>query len=181
MVRLRSLQAMRVFTIGHGTRPADELVECLREAGAETLVDVRRYPGSRRNPQFNQAELKETLREVGIGYRHAVELGGRLRGEPGEERFPCIRVPAFRSYAARMGAPEWQSALAAALEEPAPCLMCAETPWQRCHRRLISELLVARGHEVVHLIRPRERESHRLFDESEIREGKLYLCGALVG
>lgn len=172
---------MQVLTIGHGTRPIAELVTCLEEAGAETLVDVRRFPGSRRNPQFNQVALREALGEAGIAYRHAVELGGRLSGELGEERFPCIRVPAFRSYAARMGTAEWQAALDAALGEPAPCLMCAETPWQRCHRRLISELLVARGHDLVHLIRPGERESHRLFDDSEIREGKLYLCGALVG
>jgi uncharacterized protein (DUF488 family) len=171
---------VRVLTIGHGTRPAAELVDCLREAGTETLVDVRRFPGSRRNPQFNQDVLDETLRPAGIRYRHAVELGGRLSGEPGEERFPCIRAAAFRSYAARMGTSEWQAALAEALAEPAPCLMCAETPWQRCHRRLISELLVARGHDVVHLIRPGERESHRLFDDSEVREGKLYLCGAEV-
>ena len=172
---------MKVFTIGHGTRPAAELVESLEEAGVQTLVDVRRFPGSRRNPRFNQGPLNETLREAGIAYRHAVELGGRLRGEPGEERFPCIRVPAFRSYAARMGTAEWQDALERVLAEPTPCLMCAETPWQRCHRRLISELLVARDHEVVHLIRPGERQSHRLFEESEIRAGKLYLCGALVG
>jgi uncharacterized protein (DUF488 family) len=172
---------MRISTIGHGTRPADELLACLQEAGAETLVDVRRFPGSRRNPQFNGARLAETLREAGIAYRHAVELGGRLSGEPGEERFPCIRVAAFRSYAARMGTGEWQQALESVLAEPAPCLMCAETPWQRCHRRLISELLVARGHEVVHLIRPGQRERHRLFDDSEVREGKLHLCGALVG
>jgi uncharacterized protein (DUF488 family) len=172
---------MRIFTVGHGTRPAEELVACLREAAVETLVDVRRFPGSRRNPQFNGPALDETLREAGIAYRHAVELGGRLSGEPGEERFPCIRVAAFRSYAARMGTDEWQQALENALTDTAPCLMCAETPWQRCHRRLISELLVARGHGVVHLIRPGKRESHRLFDDSEIREGKLYLCGALVG
>jgi uncharacterized protein (DUF488 family) len=171
---------MRVLTIGHGTRPAAELVDCLQEAGARTLVDVRRFPGSRRNPQFNQAALGATLREAGIGYRHAVGLGGRRSGEPGEERFSCIRVAAFRSYAARMGTPDWQAALDEALAEPAPCLMCAETQWQRCHRRLISELLVARGHEVVHLIRPRQREPHRLFDDSEVREGRLYLCGALV-
>lgn len=171
---------MRVFTIGHGTRAADELVACLQEVGVRTLVDVRRFPGSRRNPQFNGPALADALGEAGIGYRHAVELGGRLRGEPGEERFPCIRVAAFRSYAARMGAAEWQSALADALAEPAPCLMCAETPWWRCHRRLISELLAARGHEVVHLIRPGEREPHRRFDDAEVREGKLYLCGALV-
>jgi uncharacterized protein (DUF488 family) len=169
-----------VFTIGHGTRPADELVETLVEAGVKTLVDVRRYPGSRRNPQFGQAAVVEALRPVGIAYRHAVELGGRLHGEPGEERFPCIRVAAFRSYAARMGTPEWQAALADVLAAPAPCLMCAETDWHRCHRRLISELLVARGEEVVHLIRPGDRQPHRLFEESEIREGKLYLCEALV-
>jgi uncharacterized protein (DUF488 family) len=171
---------MRVLTIGHGTRPAEELVDCLLEARAETLVDVRRFPGSRRNPQFNQAALSETLASAGVRYRHAVELGGRLSGEPGAERFPCIRVAAFRSYAARMGTEEWQRALEEALAEPAPCLMCAETPWQRCHRRLISELLSARGHEVVHLIRPGRRDPHRLFDDSEVREGKLYLCGALV-
>jgi uncharacterized protein (DUF488 family) len=169
-----------VFTIGHGTRPADELVECLREAGVQTLVDVRRHPGSRRNPQFGQAALVGTLGPVGIDYRHAVELGGRLSGEPGEERFPCIRVAAFRGYAARMGTPDWQAALTKALAAPVPCLMCAETDWHRCHRRLISELLVARGKEVVHLIRPGERQPHRLFGESEIREGKLHLCGALV-
>jgi len=170
----------KVLTIGHGSRPADELVACLLEAEARTLVDVRRFPGSRRNPQFGQAALSETLRAASIGYRHAVELGGRLSGEPGEERFGCIRVAAFRSYAARMGSAEWQDALAGALVEPSPCLMCAETAWQRCHRRLISDLLVARGHDVVHLIRPGELERHRLFDDAEVREGKLFLCGALV-
>ncbi|HSB38414.1 MAG TPA: DUF488 domain-containing protein [Gaiellaceae bacterium] len=171
---------MRVFTVGHGTRPVDELVECLLEARVRTLVDVRRFPGSRRNPQFNQGPVAQSLRDAGIDYCHAVELGGRLSGEPGEGRFPCIRVAAFRSYAARMGTAEWQDALAAALADPVPCLMCAETPWQRCHRRLISELLTARGHEVVHLIAPGRREAHRLFDGAEIREGRLYLCGAPV-
>lgn len=169
-----------IYTIGHGTRPVDELVACLRETSVETLVDVRRFPGSRRNPQFNRDALAATLAAAGIEYRHAVELGGRRSSEPGEERFACLRVAGFRSYAARMSTNEWQEALAAALSEPAPCLMCAETAWQRCHRRMISELLVARGHEVVHLIRPHERERHRMYEESEIRDGRLYLCGALV-
>jgi uncharacterized protein (DUF488 family) len=171
---------MRVFTIGHGTRPAEELLECLLEAGIRTLVDVRRFPASRRNPQFGGAALAESLRDAGIAYRHAAELGGRRSGEPGEERFACIRTAGFRSYAARMGADAWQEALEASLAEPDPCLMCAETLWWRCHRRLIAELLVARGHGVWHLIRPGKREPHRLSDDAEARDGRLYLCGELV-
>jgi uncharacterized protein (DUF488 family) len=169
-----------VRTIGHGTRPLEELVAMLVQARVETLVDVRRFPGSRRNPQFGRERLEAALREAGIGYRHAVELGGRRSGEPDEERFACIRTPAFRSYAARMGRPEWQEALAAALAEPSPCLMCAETLWWRCHRSLVSELLAARGHRVVHLLRPGEWRPHRPFGEAEHRDGKLYLCGHFV-
>ena len=170
--------AREVFTIGHGRRTAAELVACLREAQVATLVDVRRYPMSRRNPQFNQTALAQTLAEAGIEYRHAVELGGRRSNVPGEERFACLGP--FAGYAAGMGAPEWQEALARALAEPDPCFMCAETPWQRCHRRFISELLVARRRQIVHLIRPGEREAHRLHPEGDVRDDKLYLCGALV-
>jgi uncharacterized protein (DUF488 family) len=170
---------MKVWTIGHGTRPAEELLEMLRIAGVRTLVDVRRVPRSRWNPQYNLRAIEETVTQVGLRYRHAEALGGLLSGEAGEERFACVQTPALRSYAARMGTPAWQSALAAALAEPAPCLMCAETAWQRCHRRLISELLVARGHEVLHL-HPDGVEPHRLSDDAEVRDGRLYLCGELV-
>jgi uncharacterized protein (DUF488 family) len=169
-----------VFTIGHGTRSADELVACLDEAGVRTLVDVRRFPGSRRHPQFNGTALADTLDRAGIAYRHAVELGGRRSGEPGEERFSCIETPGFRSYVARMGVSEWQRALAAALSEPAPCFMCAETLWWRCHRRFIAELLAARGHDVRHLISPGQSQRHRLLPTAETSDGKLYLCGEVV-
>jgi uncharacterized protein (DUF488 family) len=172
---------VRVFTVGHGARPIDELLEVLAEAGVQTLVDVRRFPSSRRHPQFNQAGLAAAVEAVGIAYRHAVELGGRRSGEPGEERFRCIEVAAFRSYVARMGTPEWQDALAAALTEPEPCFMCAETLWWRCHRRLIAELLLARGHHVVHLLRPGHSEPHRPWEPiSETRAGVLHLCGEPV-
>ena len=107
-----------IFTIGHGRREASELVACLREADVATLVDVRRYPGSRRNPQFNQKELAAALAEAGIAYRHVVELGGLRSNEPGEERFAC--VGSFAGYAARMGTPEWQDALALVLDEKRP-------------------------------------------------------------
>jgi uncharacterized protein (DUF488 family) len=169
-----------VHTIGHGTRPLDELVSMLTHAGVETLVDVRRYPGSRRNPQFNRGPLEAALAEAGIAYRHALDLGGRLFGEPGQERFACIRVDSFRAYAARMTTAGWQDALAAALAAPAPALMCSETPWTKCHRRLISELLHARGEEVRHLVRPGRTEPHVPWEIAESRGGRLYLCGALV-
>jgi len=169
-----------VYTIGHGARPVEELVETLREAEVRTLVDVRRYPGSRRHPQFARDALAGTLGDAGVDYRHAVEPGGRLSGEPGEERFGCLRVAAFRSYAARMGTEPWQAALERELAEPAPCFMCAETLWWRCHRRLIAELLHARGHEVVHLLGPGERQAHRPWDVAESRDGRLYLCGEPV-
>jgi uncharacterized protein (DUF488 family) len=169
-----------VFTIGHGTRPLDELVATLHGAGAETLVDVRRFAGSRRNPQFNAGPLRDALGAAGIAYRPSPELGGRLSNEPGEDRFACIRVAAFRSYAARMTTPEWQQALADVLELPMPCFMCAETLWTRCHRRLIAEQLHARGIEVVHLLGPTRREAHVQWDVAETRDGKLYLCSELV-
>jgi len=106
---------VRVFTIGHGRRSSEELITCLRESGVRTLVDVRRFPGSRRNPQFDQATLAEALGAAEIVYRHAEELGGRLANEPREERFSCLGVAAFRSYAARMGTAPWQPALDSAL------------------------------------------------------------------
>jgi uncharacterized protein (DUF488 family) len=121
----------------------------------------------------------ESLAEAGIEYRHAIELGGKRGAEPGMERFACLSM--FASYVAHMGTTEWQAALSDALAAPSPCFMCAETPWQRCHRRFVAELLSARGHEVVHLIRPGERESHRPHPDAEVSDGLLYLCGNVVG
>ena len=168
-----------IHTIGHGRRPVEELVESLREASVETLVDVRRFPSSRRNPQFNQATLAATLADAGIAYEHAAELGGLRTKEPGEELFACLGQ--FAGYAARMRTTAWHRALDEALTQPTPGLMCAETPWQRCHRRMIAELLVARGHEVVHLIEPGIQERHTAHRAAELRDGILYLCDEPVG
>jgi uncharacterized protein (DUF488 family) len=172
---------MKVWTVGHGARTAEDFLLLLRSGGVQTLIDVRRFPGSRRHPQFNQTALAASLQDAGIEYRHEVELGGRRSGELGEDRFACIETPAFRSYAARMSAPEWQQALERSLAEPSPCFMCAETLWWRCHRRLISDLLVARGHEILHLVRAGETQQHQLGFDGEIRDGRLFLCGQEVG
>jgi uncharacterized protein (DUF488 family) len=79
-----------------------------------------------------------------------------------------------------MGTAIWQTALARELTAPAPCLMCAETLWWKCHRRLIADLLTARGHEVLHLLSAHETRMHRFGEEAEARAGRLYLCGELV-
>ena len=171
---------MRVSTIGHGTRTSKELVATLHEAEVESVVDVRRFPGSRRNPQFNQAALAEDLERVGIAYLHLPDLGGRRSGIPGEERFACIRVSSFRSYAAWMSSSEWQQAFAQALELTSPCFMCAEILWWRCHRRLIAELVHARGDRVVHLLGPGRQQRHEPWSVAEARDCRLYLCGELV-
>ena len=171
---------MRLWTIGHGTRTSDELVTTLHQADVETLVDVRRFPASRRNPQFDQAALAEELECAGIAYLHLPDLGGRRSGVPGEEQFACLRVSSFRSYAAWMSSSEWQQAIVQALGLASPCFMCAETlPW-RCHRRLIGDWLVAREVEIAHLLAPGSSVEHRPFAETEIRHGRLYLCGKLV-
>jgi uncharacterized protein (DUF488 family) len=168
----------RVFTIGHGARSSEELLECLVEADVRTLVDVRRFPGSRRHPQFGRDAVAATVEAAGIAYRHEERLGGRRTGG---DRFDCIRVAAFRGYAEWMGGDEFAAALAESLAQPAPCFMCAETLWWQCHRRLIAELLAARGHEVVHLMRPGHRDAHRAWEPiSETRDGVLYLCGERV-
>jgi uncharacterized protein (DUF488 family) len=167
-----------IHTIGHGRRPVEELVACLREARVETLVDVRRFPSSRRNPQFDQAALAATLDEAEISYAHAVELGGLRTEEPGEELFACLGQ--FAGYAARMRTGAWQAALEEALGHSRPCFMCAETPWQRCHRRLIAEALAASGRDVVHLIGPGVQERHNGHRAAEVRAGTLYLCGQPV-
>jgi uncharacterized protein (DUF488 family) len=165
-------------TIGHGARSGEELVQCLVEAGVRTLVDVRRFPGSRRHPQFGREAVAAVVEEAGIAYRHAAALGGRRSGGEG---FGCLRVAAFRAYAEWMGGDEFQAALAGALELPSPCFMCAETLWWRCHRRLIAELLAARGHDVLHLLRPGHADPHRRWEPvADWRDGRLYLCGELV-
>jgi len=170
--------SMRLFTIGHGTRSVDELVECLRAAGVRTLVDVRRFPGSRKHPQFGRDALAAAVHDAGIAYVHEERLGGRRTGG---DRFDCIRVAAFRGYAEWMRSDAFQAALADALKLQAPCFLCAETLWWRCHRRLIAELLHAHGHEVVHLLRPGYSQPHRPWEPiAETHDGILYLCGERV-
>jgi uncharacterized protein (DUF488 family) len=148
-----TLSGPTLYTVGHSTRSAEQLLEILREADVKVIADVRAYPSSRRHPQFNRDALASWLPDAGIRYVHVPGLGGRREPVPGSPN-GAWRERAFQGYADHMSSPEFQSALAqleACAREAATAIMCAEAVWWRCHRRLISDALVARGWQVHHL------------------------------
>lgn len=152
------------YTIGHSTRSIDEFVGLLLENGVETLVDVRRYPSSRRYPQFNKPLLMQSLHDAGITYLHEEALGGRrpVRRDSVNNGW---RVAGFRGYADYMQTAPFQEALARLIgytHNGVPAIMCAEAvPWQ-CHRQLISDALVVRGCDVRHILGPLQTRGHEL-------------------
>ena len=156
--------APAVLTIGHSTRALAELLALLAEFEASTLVDVRRFPGSRRYPHFGGPALAQSLGGAGIGYAHEPDLGGRRDPSPGSVN-TAWRVAAFRGYADHMASPEFRAGLERVLalsEAGRPVIMCAEAvPW-RCHRQLIADALVARGVAVRHILGPGPARAHEL-------------------
>lgn len=164
-----------VWTIGHSNRSAGDFVATLRAHGIETVADVRRFPGSRRHPQFGGPALAETLAGEGIGYVWLSALGGRRRG-PVEPEHLGWRNPSFRAYAAYT----WTEEFAQGLEEllhvasAAPtAMMCSEVLWWRCHRALISDVLRFLGLEVIHLQAPGVQAVHPYTAPARIVAGEL--------
>jgi uncharacterized protein (DUF488 family) len=162
-----------VFTIGHSIRPIEELLALLAEHGVEVLMDVRRFPGSRRHPQFSRDALAGALGAAGIKYMHEPRLGGRRTARPGSPH-TAWRVEAFRAYADHMETPEFQEALEGLIRlsrNTTVAILCAEAvPW-RCHRRLISDALVARGIEVRHILGPGWADRHEIDPNARVLEG----------
>ncbi len=159
-----------IFTIGHSTRSLDELIAMLREQGVDTLVDVRTIPRSRRNPQFNADHLAAALPDAGIAYRNDKALGGR-RGKQQDGPSPNSfwTHAGFRNYADYALTPPFRAALLE-LERTAatrrPAIMCAEALWWKCHRRIITDYLVADGHEVIHILGPGQSEPARITEHA---------------
>jgi uncharacterized protein (DUF488 family) len=172
----------QVFTAGHSTRPAAELLAMLQEAGVGLLVDVRRFPGSRRQPQYGREALAAGLAGAGIAYVHEPALGGRRAPRP-DSPHTAWRNAGFRGYADHMETAEFHDALtrleALAAERPTAILCAEAVPW-RCHRRLIADALLARGWEVVHLLAPGRSEPHVLHPDAQILPdgGLLYAAAA---
>jgi uncharacterized protein (DUF488 family) len=156
--------AATVFTIGHSTRALADLLALLEEFEVTTLVDVRRFPGSRRYPHFGGPALAQSLAGAGIGYVHEPDLGGRRDPRPDSVN-TAWRVASFRGYADHLASPEFRAGLERVIalsREGRPVVMCAEAvPW-RCHRQLIADALVARGVAVRHILGPGQVRAHEL-------------------
>ena len=168
-----------VWTIGHGTRPAEDLVAELRSAGVERLVDVRTAPGSRRNPQYAREALASALDGAGLAYEWRRDLGGFRRPRP-DSPHRAIRNESFRGYADYMDSPEFRSALAWLEETSATvptAIMCAESVWWRCHRRMIADALTVDGWSVVHLLPNGRTQAHALHPDARIVDGRLVYDG----
>jgi len=164
-----------VWTVGHSTRSIEDFLATLGAHGIETIIDVRRFPGSRRLPQFGSAALESALARQGLFYRWIVELGGRQRPDEASPNDGWQNA-AFRGYADHMATEEFAAGLfelemIAAASRAA--IMCAEVLWWRCHRRLVADALTALGYEVRHIRDASEAEVHRLAPPAAIIDGIL--------
>ncbi|MBX3414936.1 MAG: DUF488 domain-containing protein [Pirellulales bacterium] len=156
-----------LFTVGHSNRSLEDFLELLRGPHVDCVVDVRKFPRSRSNPQFNLDALPESLAAVGITYEHAEELGGR-RGK-GKHLSPDINGfwthESFHNYADYALTAEFQAAFQRLLNEGRTrrcAIMCSEAVWWRCHRRIIADYLIASGESVFHIMGQGRLEPARL-------------------
>ena len=170
----------RVFTIGHSNRTFEEFRHLLEEFQIQVIVDVRRFPSSRKFPHFNRDTLRELLDAEGIQYIWIEALGG-LRHTRKGEKSPNVglRSPAYRNYADHMRTEEFQDAvqkLLALMASGRTAVMCAEKFFWKCHRRLLSDFLVAQNVTVVHILEPKNLRLHALTPGAVIMEegGVLY-------
>lgn len=164
-----------LWTIGHSTRDWNVFVAILQEAEIQSLVDVRRFAGSRRNPQYSPTLMAPALESVGIDYVPMPEFGGRRTPHPDSPN-GAWRVAAFRGYADYMATPEFELArvrLVQMAQEGRTAVMCAEAVWWQCHRRLIADDFVSRDWDVLHLMAPGKVQPHPLNPAARMVDGVL--------
>ncbi|MEU4690574.1 DUF488 domain-containing protein [Actinoplanes sp. NPDC023714] len=168
--------ARALITVGHGAADQAKLTALLRGAGVARLVDVRRYPGSRAHPHVKREAMSEWLPAAGISYRWDERLGGRRR-LPEEAPDRWWQVASFRAYASHMRSPEFAAAvtdLIGDLDAGTTAIMCSESLWWRCHRRLIADFVTAvRGRAVVHLLHDGRQTAHALAEGARLAAGGL--------
>ncbi len=166
---------MKIWTIGHSTRPLGEFLALLAQYEVRAVADVRRFPGSRRQPQFGQDAFRNALVTHGIEYHWIPALGGRRRPRADSPN-TAWRNASFRGYADHIGSDEFAKGLGELLELAGrlrTTLMCAELLWWRCHRALIADVLCVRGIEVVHILDERQSVVHPYTSPARVVRGRL--------
>src|SRR5262244_2578486 len=165
-----------IYSIGHSTRDGTEFIDLLRAHQIAILADIRTIPGSRRNPQFNRAELSEALQRAGIKYTHLPRLGGLRKSIGPQSPNQAWRNASFRGYADYMQTEEFEAGLEELLKLASRgplAMMCAEAvPW-RCHRSLVSDALLVRGISVQHITGRGNASPHQMTPFASVRAGKI--------
>jgi uncharacterized protein (DUF488 family) len=164
-----------VWTVGHSNRPLVGFLDLLRVHAVDRLVDVRRYPGSRRHPHFSRGPLAEALAGAGIDYEHMPDLGGH-RSPSDDSLNTAWPAETFRGYADHMETEAYAAALAQLRRramELRTVAMCAEADWRGCHRNLLSDRLVVEGVRVLHITGAGDPVEHPLTPQARVMNGRL--------
>ena len=167
-------------TIGHSTRPLNEFIAVLQAHSIQTLVDIRSFPMSRRLPHFNRESLEKTMPDAGIQYVWIKELGGRRKRILDDSPNTALRNDSFRNYADYMLTEDFQRGIAELVklaEQSRTAYMCAERVYFHCHRMLVSDWLVAHGHEVFHIDETGRVKKHELMAEARLIDGQVIYRG----
>jgi uncharacterized protein (DUF488 family) len=170
-----------VLTVGHSNHPLDRFLALLAQHKVEALVDVRRFPGSRKHPHFHRDSLTAALPKSGVEYHWLEALGGRRHQRRDDSPNRGLGNEGFRNYANHMLTDEFRAGVGELLEvarRKRTAIMCAEGPFWRCHRRLLGDFLVANGVTVQHILPTGELRPHTLTDGAVIEGGRVTYPGA---
>jgi uncharacterized protein (DUF488 family) len=169
-----------LYTIGHSTRSIDELIAALNAHEIRALVDIRAFPMSRRLPHFNRESLENTLPAAGIEYHWLPALGGHRKKIRDDSPNLALRNASFRNYADYMLTADFQQGIGELLgmaNRSRTAYMCAERVYFKCHRMLVSDWLVANGHEVFHIDAAGPVKTHKLMPEAQLVDGQVIYGG----
>jgi uncharacterized protein (DUF488 family) len=172
---------LTLFTIGHSNHPEERFLALLGGQGIERLVDIRRFPSSRKYPHFNRDHLRTALAAKQIRYEWIEELGGRRKAViQGASPNQGLRNESFRNYADYMLTPQFRQGIEKLLVDcahHATAIMCAEGLWWQCHRRLVSDYLVAHGCRIEHIFPNGQTKPHVLTPEARSADGRITYPG----
>jgi uncharacterized protein (DUF488 family) len=169
-----------VLTIGHSNHPLDRFLALLAQHKIEALVDIRRFPASRKHPHFHRDNLAAVLPKSGVEYHWLEALGGRRHKQQDESPNLGLENKGFRNYADYMLSDEFREGVGKLLEfarQKQTAIMCAEGLFWQCHRRLVSDFLVANGVTVQHIMPGGELRPHTLTSGAVVEGGRITYPG----